>query len=187
MSGDASNTSLWTDADVRVDWTLAATAPDDSFTAYAPEWLLVGLLDGSEGFSESRDEETSEHFAWGGVLIKKTRGKHKRTIKFVALEDNMQTFRLINPGSTRSAPDAEGVTVSKVKVPKYEDFALSLEVREGDKVRRRTIKRATIETVDEMKDAEDAPSVYGVTVVIYPEADGTLYTDVSGPAVAPTP
>lgn len=187
MSGDASNTSLWTDADVRVDWSLEGAEPTDSFTPYGAEWMLAGLLDGGEGFSESRDEETSEHFAWGGVLIKKTRGKHKRTIKFVALEDNLTTFRLLNPGSTRSAKDAEGVTVSKIKVPKYEDFSISFEVREGDTVRRRTVKRATIETIDEMKDAEDAPSVYGVTIVIYPEADGTLYTDVSGPATAPTP
>lgn len=187
MSGDAKNTSIWTDADVRVDFSMTADAPASSFDPYDAGWAVVGLLDGGEGFEEERDEDTSEHYAWGGVLIKKTRSKHKRTIKFVAMEDNATTFRLVNPGSVRGTADADGVRVSKIKVPKYEPFAISFEVREGDSVRRRTVKHAEIEEIGSIKAGEEEPEVREVTVVLFPEADGTLYTEVTGPAVEPTP
>lgn len=182
MSGDATKTSLWTDADVRIDWTNAADAPTDGITAYDADWTLVGLLDGKEGFEEERDEESSEHFAWGGVLFKKTRSKHKRTIKFVALERNDETFKLTNPGSTRGTAVA-GVSTDIIKLPKYVDFGISFEVREGLVTRRRTVKRATIEKIGTLKSNEEDPEVYEITVVIYPESDGTLYKDVTGPNV----
>jgi len=182
MSGDATKTSLWTDADVRVDWTMAALAPTDGKTAYAAAWGLVGLLDGSSGIEEVRDEDNAEHFAWGGVLIKKVRSKHKRTIKFVALENNDDVFKLLNPGSTRGTAVA-GVSTDIVKLPKYVDFSISFEVREGTAARRRTVKRATIEEIGTIKANEDDPAMYEITVVIYPEADGTLYRDVYGPSV----
>lgn len=187
MSGDATNTSIWTDADVYVDFTMSAAEPADSFTPYAPEWDVVGLLDGGEGFEEERDEDTSEHYAWGGILIKKTRSKHKRTIKFVALEDNDTTFRIVNPGSVRGTADPDGVVVSKVKVPKYEPFSISFATRDGDTVKRRTVKHAEVEEIGSIKDGEEEPTVREITVVLFPEADGTLYTEISGPATDPTP
>lgn len=182
MSGDATKTSLWTDADVRVDWTAAAAAPVDGKTPYAAAWGLVGLLDGASGIEETRDEDTAEHFAWGGILIKKVRSKHKRTIKFVALEANDDVFKLLNPGSTKGTA-VSGVTTDIVKLPKYVDFGISFEVREGLVARRRTVKRATIEEIGTIKAGEDEPTMYEITVVIYPEADGTLYRDVTGPTV----
>jgi hypothetical protein len=186
MSGDRSNTSIWTDADVYVDWTLTATDPADSFTALAAEWKLAGLLDGAEGFEEERDEDTSEHYAWGGILIKKTRSKHKRTIKFVALEDNETVFRLVNPGSTRGTVGTDGVRVDAIKVPKYESFKIGFELREGNIVKRR-VAVAEIESVGTLKDGEEEPSVREITVVLFPQSDGTLYDEITGPAVAPTP
>lgn len=177
MSGDSTNAQIWADADVRVDFTRAAAHPADGTTAYAVGWNLVGLLDGAEGFTESRDEETSEHYAWGGVLVRKTRSKHKRTIKFVAMEDNDFVFRLVNPGSTRGT-EALGIRTDVIKVPKYEDFSISFETKDGAVVRRRTVERATIEEIDEIKVSEEEPTVYAITVVIYPETNGTLYTDV---------
>jgi len=182
MSGDSTKTSLWTDADVRIDWTAAAAGPSDAKTAYIAAWTLVGLLDGESGIEEERDEDTSEHFAWGGVLIKKTRSKHKRTIKFVALEDNDEVFKLINPGSTRGTP-VTGLRTDIIKVPKYVDFGISFETKEGLVSRRRTVKRATIEEIGTIKASEEEPTVYEITVVLYPEADGTLYRDVVGPNV----
>lgn len=185
MSGDAKNTSLWNDADVRVDFTQEAASPASSFDTYAAGWTVVGLLDGAEGFEEERDEDSSEHYAWGGVLIKKTRSKHKRTIKFVALEDNDTTFRLTNPGSVRGTVDLDGVRVSKVKVPKYEPFAISFEVREGGLVKRRTVEHAEIEEIGSLKDGEEDVTVREITVVLFPEADGTLYTEITGPDTDP--
>lgn len=186
MSGDTKNAALWADADVFIDFSGTAADPSDTFTALASGWEAVGLLDGGEGMEESRDEDSSEHYAWGGVIVRKTRSKHKRTVKFVALEDNPTTFRLTNPGSVREAPDANDVVVSTVKVPRYEDFRVLFEVREGDVVRRR-MADATIEEIGSIKAGEEEPEVFEITVLILPETDGTLWTDLKGPATAPTP
>jgi hypothetical protein len=178
MSGDTANAALWQNADV-YKAPSGTAGPADVATPWAVAWEAAGLLDGEEGFTESRDEDSSEFYAWGGILVKKTKSKHKRTIKFVAMEDNPVVFDLVNPGSTRST-DAGGLTTSTVKVPTNAEFAIGFETRDGDKIKRRMVKRATVETIGEIKESESEPTVYEITVVLYPEADGTLYTEVSG-------
>lgn len=147
-------------------------------SAWAAGWTAVGLLDGDAGFAEAREDESNEIYAWGGLLVKKTKSKHKRTIKFVALEDNAAVFGLLNPAGTRTT--ASGVTTSTVKVPTLTEFAIGFETRDGSKVKRRAIKRAVVEEIGEVLESEAGLTVYEITVAIYPESDGTLYTEVSG-------
>jgi len=175
MSGNAKNTSLWADADVYIA-PVGTAGPEDLDASWAAPWDLVGLLDGEEGFTESREEETGEHYAWGGRLYKRTKSQHKRSIKFVALEDNKATFRLVNPGSTRTTVD--GVRTSKIVVPKIDAFAIGFELREGAKVKRRFVDRAEVSEVGDVKDSETDPTVFEITVLLFPEDDGTLYTTV---------
>lgn len=181
MAGDTANASLWQNADVYIA-PVGTSGPDDVSTAWGVSWEPVGLLNGDEGFTEAREQESSEHYAWGGILVRKTKSKHKRTIRFVALEDNETVFKLINPGSTRN--EAAGITTDTVKVPTNEDFAIGFEVTDGTKRKRRVVSRATIESVAEIKESEVGLTAYDVTVVIYPESDGTLYTDISGTIVS---
>jgi hypothetical protein len=177
MSGDTANAALWQTADVYIAPLLTA-APTDVTTAWAAAWDPVGLLDGDEGFTETRDQESNEFYAWGGILVKKTKSKHKRTIKFVALEDNDTVFALINPGSTRNT--VTGLTTATVKVPTNAEFMIGFEVNDGTKRKRRIVERATVEEIGEVKESESGLTAYEVTVVLYPEADGTIYTDISG-------
>jgi hypothetical protein len=184
MSGNAANTALWDGADVFVSFDLDVTGPDDLTTPWTG-FEVVGLLDGEEGFTHGREEESSEHYAWGGILYKRTKGKHKRTVSFVALEDNDTTFRLVNPGSTRTA--AGGVRTSTIKVPTTESFVIGQEIREAGtgKVKRRYAKRAEVQEVGEIKESESEPTVFEVTVVIFPEEDGTIWHEVeTDPATA---
>lgn len=181
MAGDTANAALWTNADVYIA-PVGTAGPTDVTTAYAAGWTAVGLLDGAEGFTETRDHDSNEFYAWGGILVKKTKSKHKRTIKFVALEDNETVFGLVNPGSTRTTDDITGITTSKVVVPKGDEFAISFETRDGDKIKRRTVLRAEVDEVDDIKEGEEDLTVYTITVTLYPEADGTLYTTLEGPA-----
>lgn len=175
MSGNAANTHIWDGADVYIS-TVGTTGPADLTTVWGAGWQVAGLLDGDEGFTEARSEDTSEHYAWGGILYKRTRSHHKRTIKFVALEDNAVTFDLREPGSTRTT--VSGVMTSVVKVPTSAEFSIGFESRDGDHIRRRVAARASVESVGEIKTGESDPTVYEFTVVIYPETDGTLYTDI---------
>lgn len=177
MAGDPTKAALWQNADVYIA-PLETAGPTDVETDWAVAWKPVGLLDGAEGFNESREDTTSEHYAWGGILVKKTKTKHQRKIKFVALEDNEDVFALVNPGSARTT--TTGVTTAVVKIPTNAEFAIGFEVRDGDKVMRRVVKRATVDEVGDVKFSEEDLTVYEVTVALFPESDGTLYTDISG-------
>lgn len=182
MSGNTDNVSLWTGADVYIAPT-ATTAPTDVATAWGAGWDPAGLLDGEEGFTTGQEEESSDFYAWGSILVRRTRSKHKRTIKFVALEDPLENdvvFGLINPGSP-TPTTAGGVTTATIKVPEGGHFfAIGFEVRDGDKIKRRVAAKAEVVEVGELKESESEPAVYEVTVVIYPSSDGTLYTELSG-------
>ncbi|MFG3715803.1 hypothetical protein [Micromonospora sp. NPDC047730] len=182
--GDPTKVNLWSGADVYIAEPGTAE-PTDLTTPWAVDWDPAGILDGEEGFTWEREEDSSEYYGWGGILVKKTRSKHKRTVTFVAMEDNPVVFALVNPGSTQTV--AGGITTSKVKVPKYVDIAVGFELREGTKVRRRTVKRATAEVAGEIKESETAPTVYTILVTLFPEADSTLYTELSGDTADLTP
>lgn len=178
MAGAAENTSLWEGADIYIA-PQGTAGPTDTTAAWGADWDLVGLLDGEEGITEGREEETSEHYAWGGILYKRTKSKHKRTFKFIALEDNETTFALINPGSTRTVDGTTGLKTSTIKVPKSAPFAVGMELREGDKTKRRSAVKAEVQEIGEIKESETEPTVYEITVVVFPETDGTLYREVA--------
>lgn len=179
MAGDTTNASLWTGADVYIHDTPGTAGPDDTVAAWPTGWNPVGLLDGEEGFTIARDEDTEDHYAWGGILVKQSRSKHKRTVKFVCLEDNAVTFGLVNPGSTRGTADVlTGEVTSTIKVPQSREFGIGFEVRDGNQIKRRVALRASVEEVGEIKEAESELSVFEITAVILPDADGTLYTEI---------
>ena len=178
MAGDPTKAALWEGADIYIHDTVGTAGPTDLTSPWGTGWGVAGLLDGEEGMTWARDEDTAEFYAWGNILVKRTKSKHKRSVKFVCLEDNDVVFALINPGSTRTT--AAGVTTSKIKVPAGREFAFGAELRDDDKIVRRYVKRAEVSEVDEIKESESELTVYTVTVIIYPEADGTLFTELSG-------
>ncbi|GAA4981230.1 hypothetical protein [Actinopolymorpha pittospori] len=179
MAGDATNAAQWANADVYVA-PVGTAGPADVTSAWATAWKAGGLLDGEEGFTETREDQSSEKYAWGGLLVKRTKSQHKRTITFVALEDNDTIFGIVNPGSTRTVDEASSLTTSAVRVPTSAEFAIGFEVRDGDTVKRRIVKRATVDSIDDVTETESDVTVYSITVVLYPEADGTLYTELKG-------
>lgn len=176
MAGNTKETAIWEGADVYVDFDGTSTDPSDLTTAWGTGWELAGLLDGEAGFVQGREEETGEHYAWGGILHKRTRSKHKRTLKFAALEDNDTIFKLVNPGSERTT--ALDVRTSTIKVPKGVTFKLGMEVRAGDRVKRRVAQTCEMQEIGEIKEAENEPTIYEITVVVFPESDGTLFTEL---------
>ena len=176
MAGNANDTHLWLDADVFIA-PIGTAAPTDTTTAWAAAWKLVGLLDGDEGFAESRDQDTAEFYAWGGKLIKRSISKQKRTIKFVALENNDTVFDLVNPGSTRTT--AASTRTAAVKVPTVKKFAIGFEQREGTSILRRIAANAQVAEVGEIKFGESNVTAYEITVILFPDSTtNVLYTDI---------
>src|SRR5690554_1355186 len=101
MGGDPSKAAVWAFADVYVG-SLEAENPASIDTEFGSDWDLVGLLDGDAGFVYARQEEETDHYAWGGVLVRTSRRNFKQTVAFTALEDNPTTRALIWPGSSAS-------------------------------------------------------------------------------------
>lgn len=184
MEGDADNTNIWEGADVYVG-DVGSTAPTDTTTAFGAAWDALGLLSAEDGLTESREEDRSDHYAWGGVLVRTVRSKHKRTFQVTILEDTAITFGLINPGSTQSS--AAGVTTRVVKKPTSDPRAFAFETVDGDTTSRLLIPKGEITEVGERVRKEDDLTAVTITVTVYPGSDGTLYreiTDAPGAVVA---
>ncbi|WP_053682787.1 Ig-like domain-containing protein [Streptomyces sp. WM4235] len=174
MAGDPLKANLWTDADVYISTNLSATLPANANTPLGVDWDLVGLLDGDDGFPESRDEDTDDKFAWGGILVKTSRNHFKLTKSFTALEDNDTTYSLLWPGST----------ATQIKVPRPAKVLIVFEVREGDKVRR--LKTANYAEVSLDGDhGENETDLESMTFVgtIYPTGDGVLFEKQTTPTL----
>ncbi|MEV5680963.1 Ig-like domain-containing protein [Streptomyces sp. NPDC052179] len=174
MSGDPTKANLWTDADVYVSFDLAAPRPADANTPFGPAWHLVGLLDGDEGFPESREEDTDDKFAWGGILVGTSRNHFKLTKAFTALEDNDTTRRLVWPGST----------ATKIRVPKPEQVLVAFETREGEKARR-LITAQHAECSLDGDHGENEVDLESATIVatIFPTGAGDLFDRQSTPVL----
>ena len=176
MAGDINNPRIWEGADL---WTapVGTASPDDldeSLTDIA-DWAAVGLLS-EDGASEAREEDTTDHYAWGSRLVRTKRSRHKRTITVTALEDNPVVFELVNPGS--SATTTGGVTTRAIRAPKSGKRAFVLELFDGDITRRRYMPSAEVTAVAETTLSETEMSAYELTITVYPGTDDVLYYDI---------
>ncbi|MEV4970563.1 hypothetical protein [Streptomyces scopuliridis] len=165
MAGDPTNASLWTDADVYVG-PLTAANPATIDDPFSPDWGLVGLLDGDEGFTESRDEDKDDKYAWGGILVRTSRAHFKLTKSFTALEDNATTRSLIWPGSSDT----------QISVPKPERIKLAFETREGDTVKRLiTAQYAEVDLDGDVQENETDLTAYSLVATIFPTGGKVLF------------
>lgn len=167
MAGDTANAALWSEADVYV--APVGTAPPASGTAeWAAEWELVGLLNGDDGFTTTRDEDKNDLYAWGGILVRTSRKNFKLTKKFSALEDNDVTRDLVWPNSPAGT----------IIVPRPKDVLLGFETREGTKVHRLiTINRAQVDVDGDIVENESDLTKYELVATIFPNAAGELLTE----------
>lgn len=168
MSGNAENARLWADADVYIAEALDTEDPADASTEFGASWGLVGLLNGEDGFTEAREVETGDHYAWGGILVRTSRRNFKLTKSFSALEDNAVTRALIWPGSSAGT----------IIVPRPVPVKVAFETRDGTNVRRLITKRyATIDVSGDITENESDLTKYELTATIFPNADGELFTE----------
>lgn len=169
MSGNPDKASIWGDADVYISNDLSAPNPADENTPFGIAWDLVGLLDGEAGFEESRSRDTSDYFAWGGLLIRTARRNFVLTRKFVCLEENAVTLGLVWPGSVTGE--------RRIPIANHRFKAAFETVDAGvGKVKRVITRRhAEVEEVDTIKDSESELTKLGITIKVYPDADGVLF------------
>ena len=183
MAGDTDNVRVWLNADVYVA-PVGSTAPTDTTTALDAAFEAIGLLS-EDGSAEGREEETADHYAWGGILVRTTRSKHKRTLKVTALEDTPVVFDLANPGST-AITLGSGETTRTVKAPTSNPKALVLETVDGDVTTRRYVPNCEAFVTGEIEQSESSPTMVELTFHVYPDADGVLFYDITNDPQADT-
>lgn len=167
MANDIDNANAWADADVLIA-PIGSAIPATVDDPFDGDWSYIGLLDGDKGFTHNRAEDASDKFAWGGILMKRTRKNFKETVAWDAYEYNEAVRSIIYPGSTA------GVR----KVPRPQPILVALEKRDGDTVRRLiSSKHVIVDAVGETKDNEGDVSAYPCMASVFPTEDGELWIE----------
>lgn len=174
MAGNPANVKIWEDADVRIlkpsaivgPATYESLLPLDIDAEWDPAWLLAGLLDGSDGFGETREWDETEHTAWGYGLIKISSRNFKMTRTFTALEANAVTDYLYSQNDT----------ASKVKISKAAEVYLGFETTADDATKERliTVVPARVRAPESNRNEEDLASRQ-FTCNIFPNSDKELF------------
>lgn len=172
MAGEPTNARLWSDADVYVAFlsdTPSPTTPATVNDPFGSDWELVGLLDGDDGFTDTRNEDVTDLYAWGGILIRTSRRNFKWTRAFTALEKNFATDRLMWPGSTPSQIVVpSGNRIERVKV--------AFETQDGDnKYRLITNYEAEITVNGDVNENETDIASVPFMVTVFPTDAGVLF------------
>jgi hypothetical protein len=174
-TGDTDNPRIWTGADVYTA-PVGSTLPTDVTTALNAAFRPLGLLS-EDGMTESRDEDTTDHYAWGGILVRTTRSKHKRTFVVTALEDNDVVFDLTNPGSNTAT--TAGVTTRTVKVPTSNPQAFVFHLTDGTTKKRIAIPSGEVTEVGESTYSDAEITMRELTITVYPDASSLLFYEIS--------
>lgn len=184
MPGEIENPRIWANADVYTA-DVGTTAPTDVAAAWGAGWEPLGLLS-EDGMTEGREEDSTDLYAWGGVLVRTIRSRHKRTLTVTALESNATVFGLVNPGSTVTTTD--GLTTREIRIPERDPRAFGVELRDGDIVKRRLVPRGEVVAVGEVTASDSAMEMFELTINIYPDSDGVLYIELTDdPAAVAAP
>lgn len=176
MAGNTANPRIWESADVYVA-PVGTARPTNIATALSGTWVSVGLLSDETGMVEGRDEQVNDYYAWGNILVRTTRSKHKRTIKIAFLEDNPTVFGLVNPGSTTFTES--NLATRTVKTPTANPKAWVIQTTDGENIRRRAIPRGEIIEVADITHSENEMTMYEATINVYPDSNGVLWYDIS--------
>lgn len=185
-NGDVKNAAVWANADVFIGGMDAKTPKDSDDkpdgSDFDDDWDAVGLLKGDDGFTESMENDSSDAFAWGGMLIATTRKEFKLTRKFTAFEDNETVMDLVYPGSDLDWDDDGHGYAGRLKTPDLQHkFKIAFETRTGDDIKRVvTSNYAQVDERGDLEENEDDPQSREITVAIYPDSDGYLFDTYKG-------
>jgi hypothetical protein len=183
MAGDTANPRVWVNADVYVA-PVGTAGPTNTSTALIAAWLPVGLLS-EDGMTEAREDDVDDKYAWGGILVRTTKSRHKRSFAVTVLEDNKVLRGILNPSG--SSVTATGVTTRVVKVPGPDVRAWVIELKDGTIIKRIHIPRGEVVEVGERTFSDSELSMVELTINVLPASDGTLYNEITNDTQAVEP
>jgi hypothetical protein len=179
------NVRVWGDVDSAVYVGPEGTAmPTTATAAPGAAFEELGWL-GDDGLTETRDVNSDQKRAWqGGALVRTVRASDSRQFKFVCWETNATTIGLTRPGSTPTT--ATGVTTTPVKAYTGSDIrAWIIDQRDGAINNRKLIPHGEVVDMGDIVGKNGDLVAYELTVEVYPDTNGVLYTELTDdPAVA---
>jgi hypothetical protein len=167
--GETANASVWAEGDVLIG-AEDATIPENGEPFDMAEWAYVGFLSGEDGFTESIETESSNHFAWGGHLLATTRSNFFLTRNFTAYEDNETVYDLVYPGHDVDFSGGDGTFEGDINVPDLQaKFRVAFVTRTGDTIKRFISRNyAQVQERGDKQESETELARRQLTVAIYP-------------------
>ena len=180
MAGNPDNAAVWGGADVLI--APVGTAIPVGNAAFGVGWEYVGLLDGGQGFTESIEQDSTDHNAWGYGVIATTYGNTKVTKTFTALEENETVMGLVYDVSSMTFDDVAGTYVGDLKVRDNTTRVLIAFVTTSGTTERRMISKnyATIAATSAGSESEESLQTKGFTATIVPDDSKVLYYTYKG-------
>lgn len=176
MSGDPKNSRVWLLGDTHVGDTDAAppTAPTGAMTGFSPLGCLT-----TDGLTRSREADSTDLPLWGKGVARVIKSNEKRTFKVAATDDNPVLFQLVEPNSTQES--AAGVTTRTVKASSAVSNPKSFvfETADGSIHRRIYVPIGEVTEVADIVASEEDWEAKELTITAYPDADGTLYIEIT--------
>lgn len=168
MARNADNVKIWTDAWIYVSDSMERPElPTDVDTPVDPLlWPDIGLLNGDNGFGNSRSIDESQTFGWGAGLVKVSGRNVGLTGSFTPIEDNEIVRSLVWPGST----------ASKLALPRpvYRWLAFATQDDFENPERLFTTKRARLWVPEDTKNESDATS-WEVQYSLFADEEGFVF------------
>ncbi len=181
----ASTTILsWTN-DTTAELSANATATGASVTATVGAvtgWRFVGLLDGSQGFEEGIEVDSTPHSAWGYGTIFTTYKDQVLTKTFTGLEENATVMGLVYDTTGMTFDDTAGTYAGTLKVRDHtEQIRIAFVTTSGSKVKRLISKNyANVAPTSAGTDSEESLGSKSFTATIYPNGSEELWYTYKG-------
>lgn len=149
------------------------TLPTDATTAMADPWESLGDLS-ENGYTEGKSITNNKLRGWRGSVVLTCISEEDRTFKVEFIEVNRPSVAKARYGAANVTAGADG-SVSKIsdKVGVTQRLPLVFDELESNGFLRRTVvKRATIDSFDDVPHQKGSLLVYGMTFTALDTGDG---------------
>lgn len=171
MSGTQANARIWNILDV-YRGPLGTTAPVDVATPLDADFVKLGFLDEDGGLEFAMARTVTDHYAYGGNLLRTGVKAQKHTFKFWAVEDTPDVHALWNPGGTPAT--VSGLTTVSLTNWIPNPGAFVLHMSDGADVTERIVipRGDVVDPPDSQKLTDDGLALMGLTITAYSDDDG---------------
>lgn len=153
------------------------TLPTDATTAMADPWVSLGDLS-ENGYTEGKSVTNNKLRGWRGSVVLTCISEEDRTFKVEFIEVNRPSVAKVRYGADNVTAGSDG-SVSKIsdKVGVMQRLPLVFDELESNGFLRRTVvRRATIDSFDDVPHQKGSLLVYGMTFTALDTGDGEPVT-----------